>query len=180
MSTFFKPRARFFRMNPAEVVASRWATIRLSASRIRSCDSIVRLGQSGRRARRRAGRIGRGGGQRLFGFDAWRPSELTPLATELAPLRQPEQCRNPDYRHGGERSRRCDDMGFVLHRSGPAGTPAGPGRADPLGPGSPPPGPTPAGRGLPGRSTGSRRRGSRPARPEDTFVPTWKETITGP
>src|SRR3954453_10831332 len=34
-----------------------------------------------------------------------------------APLDQLEKCREPDYRHLGGRSRRCDEMSFLLYRS---------------------------------------------------------------
>jgi hypothetical protein len=35
-----------------------------------------------------------------------------------APLDQLEKCRKPDDRHLGGRSRRCDEMSFLLYRSG--------------------------------------------------------------
>src|SRR5262249_43701727 len=36
---------------------------------------------------------------------------------DVAPLDQLEKCREPDDRHLGGRSRRCDEMSFLLHRS---------------------------------------------------------------
>jgi hypothetical protein len=46
---------------------------------------------------------------------------LTPLVIDPAPFDQLEKCRKPDYRHLGGRSRRCDEMSFLLYRSGSVG-----------------------------------------------------------
>jgi hypothetical protein len=44
---------------------------------------------------------------------------------DMAPLDQLEKCRKSDDRHLGGRSRRCDEMSFLLHRSGSVGTRGG-------------------------------------------------------